>query len=292
MKPSGLLIAITLTFAAISCGEIVPDTEYPEKCGSLISFTGNMIEAGVYSKATDEVKTLSQFNVLCVTGETGISEKTVFNASFSGTTKYTGGQFWPNTDLKYKFYASNAAITAKPAGPVLAATAAVNTKDVVAAVCTEPVYKSVNSLEFKHIFAQVGLCKVLSPKDYTVTGLSVSIVPKVSGVYSLLAGKDKSDGSGWSSTKTGEAVVIASATGSETSNGLYLVPGDYELTVAYTLSRGAYTQQFNKTAKVSLMGGKINDLTVNLPAGNAIDLEFAITISEWTSNPITIDELI
>ena len=245
---------------------------------------GDDLNASVTTKAT-EVTSLSSFNVLCVTGTAGSSEVQKFNVSFSGSTTFSGGQFWPDSDPSYKFYASNLAITAASGGPTVSATTAT---DAVCAFLPSPTYKAEsNSLTFNHIFARIGSCNISAPTGYTVSSLSVTVTPKTGGTYNLYSGNGKTDGTGWSSTSDGSATTIASTTGSTSDNNLYLVPGPYTLSASYTLTKGAYSKSFSKSATVSLVAGKINNISSTLPAGDAKDIVFTISITPWEQNSIT-----
>lgn len=287
------LITIIAALAAVLClpacqkEGAAPEFQAAQEQGhESIVFTamGDGFSADVQTKATSAVTSLSSFNVNCVKGTMGSSETSVFNSAFSGSSSYTGGKYWPATDQGYKFYASNATMTAAATGPTIAAT---NATDIVCAVLASPSYKASNALVFNHIFARVGTCKISAPSGYTVSNLSVKITPKTGGTYSLYAGNGKTDGTGWSSTTNGSATTIASALGSTTDNGLYLVPGSYTLTATYTLTQGDYSESFTKTASVSLTGGKVNNISATLPAGNAAQITFTVSVTAWTDNNIT-----
>lgn len=251
-----------------------------------ISFTADTGQGmlDITTKA-DVVTSLSSFNVNCVTGVAGTSETSVFNSSFSGTTTYTGGKYWPLTDPEYKFYASNATITPSATGPTVSAS---NTTDVLCAVSLTPTYMESNSLTFNHIFARIGKCVVHAPSGYTVSSLTVKLTPKTGGKYNLYKGNGKTNGTGWSSTTAGSVTTIATATESSADNGLFLVPGSYEMTASYKLTKGAYSESFTKKGTVALAAGKINDISCTLPAGNATQISFTVTISPWSTNNVNL----
>lgn len=278
-----------LTFALLACNK--EEANLPAVNDGEIVFTaqGDGIEASVHTRATTEVKSLSSFNVLCVTGTAGSSESSVFNVSFTGPTNYTGGKYWPSTNPSYKFYASNASMTSAAGGPTISAS---NGTDIVCATCLSPTYNESNALTFEHIFARVGSCNISAPTDgCSVSNLTVKITPKTSGTYSLYTGKGKTDGTGWSSTSNGSVVTLASSTGSTTDNQLYLVPGSYTLDIAYTLTQGDFTKSYTKHSTVSLVGGKVNNLTATLPgAGSDLSpITFTVTVNPWGSNAITMN---
>lgn len=249
-----------------------------------IEFTTKADFDASVSTKTSAVTTLATFNVNCVTGTPGTSETSVFNVAFSGSTTYTAGQYWPTSDPGYAFYAANLALTPTAKGPTVVAA---NTSDVVCAVLASPVYKSSNELNFKHIFARLGDVSVAAPSGYSVSSLNISITPKTSGTYNLYSGNGKTDGTGWSATNDGSAVVIASNIGTNSATDTYLVPGSYTLSASYTLTKGVYSESFSKTAPVSIKGGCINAISTTLPAGNASEISFTVSVSPWTNNSIT-----
>lgn len=285
MKKNTFIILAACVAATVSCTKVHKIAEEPDAAKEIVFSAGGGLLANVETKATAAVTSLSSFNVNCITGTAGSSESSVFNVSFSGSSSYTGGQYWPSTDKSYKFYASNATITPGASGPYVNAS---GTQDVVCAVLTAPEYKKSNKLDFQHIFARIGKCKISAPSGYTVSDLSVKITPKISGVYNLFAGNGHTDGTGWTSTSASSPVTIATSLGSETDNGLYIVPGVYKVTASYTLSVGAYSETFSKSSDISVVGGKINNISSSLPSGNATQITFSVNVSEWTDNDIAV----
>lgn len=244
---------------------------------------GEGFSADVQTKAS-AVTSLSSFNVLAITGTAGSAESAVFNSGFSGTATYTGGKYWPATNPSYKFYASNATMAPAASGPTIAAT---NAMDIVCAYLGSPTYKASNTLTFNHIFARLGSCNISAPSGYVVSNLSVKVTPNTGGTYNMYTGNGKTDGTGWSGKTAGSQTTIASALNSSTSNDIYLVPGTYTLTASYTLTAGDYTESFTKSANVSLVAGKVNNISATLPAGNAVGISFTVSVTPWSDNNIS-----
>ena len=239
---------------------------------------GEGLSFDVVSKATS-VTSLTEFNVNCVTGTLGSAETSKFNTAFTKDgVVFKGGQYWPSTNGNYKFYASNVAITPASSGATVAAT---NATDVVCAVLPSPTFGSTNELTFNHIFAQVGKVSLTAP-GYTVSNLSIKITPKTGGTYNLFTGNGKTDGTGWTGVNTGSEVTLKT---DGTSNVLYLVPGQYTLTATFTLTLGAYSETFSKTATVNVVGGKVNDIT-GTADGNAALITFSVNVTPWGTNNI------
>lgn len=281
-------ILYLIPLAALALASCQKESEVRPVNNDEIRFTmDGEFGASVKTKATTPVTSLTTFNVNAVTGTMGSAETSVFNVAFSkdgSTANYVGGKYWPNANPSYKFYAANAAMTPSASGPTVAAA---NTQDVVCAVLASPSYKASNALTFNHIFARVGKCTITAPAGYTVSNLAVKITPNTGGTYNLYKGNGKTDGTGWTGLTAGSPTTIASALDATADNGLYLVPGSYTLTATYTLSAGDYTENFTKTSTVSIVGGKVNNISATLPGGNAQQIVFTVSVADWGVNNIT-----
>lgn len=271
---------VALAVISVSCTKEATTRTQSSAAPDEIEFRmdSGSFEADVETKAS-AVTALTSFNVHCFTGTPGSAETSVFNVGFSGSTSYTGTtrQFWPSTDPGYHFYASNATIT--PAGGGAAITAA-NSTDIVVAKCLSPAYKQSNALTFNHIFARVGDVTVTSPSDGSnVSNLSITFTPKTGGTFLINSGT-------WSSTSNGSAVVLANATGVNASKDTYCVPGAYTLNASYTLTKGAYSKSFTKSANVTFPEGKISAISTTLPNSDASEITFSVTVENWGTNTV------
>ena len=155
------------------------------------------------------------------------------------------------------------------------------------AYIASPLWNQPNELTFEHIFARLGNVTVTPPSGYTATSVNISFTPYISGNYNI---KTKE----WSNKETDSVSplkTIASASGSNSGNDIWLVPGSYILTANYTLQKGsgggAYSESFTKTAEVVLQAGKINSIQTTLPDGNATNISFSVTVTPWSNNNIT-----
>ena len=228
----------------------------------------------------------SGFNVTATTGSAG-SESLVTGFSSvaftKGTTYFESGKWWPSSNPSYHFYGANATITFNAAGSTVAAS---NSTDFVCAYMPSPTYLEPNTLSFEHIFARIGDVTVTAVDGYTITGVSVSVTPKVSGTYNIRTGAGQSDGTGWSSTSNGSATGIANATPGTKSNDVWLVPGTYELTISWTAAKDDYTYTFtNRTINVALQAGKVNSISLGL-TGDANKIQFSVSVADWGANAI------
>lgn len=228
------------------------------------------LDFNVETKAT-AVTSLNTFNVIAENTSTATQVWSISSVTKSGS-NYLTAKYWPITDQKYAFYASNAAMTYSQQGATIAVANA-NT-DIVAAFSAYSAsnYKQAIGLTFNHIFARVGTFTVSAPSGYTVSNVSaVTMSAPVSGTYNVKNGT-------WS---RGSAV---SHTLSNGSNDVYVAPGDVTVTVTYTLTRGEYVKTFTKTATISLVGGKINNITAtpSFAAGEeASEITLSVSLNAW-----------
>lgn len=196
-------------------------------------------------------------------------------------------KWWPNSNSEpYRFYAvypKTYTTTFAAGGPTISAS---NEHDIICAYAANPTYKSVNTLSFDHIFARLTDVTVSAVSPYTISDVSISITPLVSGTYNLYTGAGQTDGTGWSNTSAAaSASVIASATGVN-SNDIYLVPGSYTLTASWTATKDNYTQTFTgKTVDVDLVAGKTNKITASL-TGDGTEIKFSVSVTAWEDNTI------
>lgn len=274
------LLLCTAPLLAISCADRYDCTSAKGNTGEDIRFCGGIVN-GIGSKADIETpEDLTSFHCCCVIGEMGTREATIFNSEFrsAGKGEYKGTDcFWSAKDDGFKFYAASVSITDVPEGAYI--DVADNTEDVVAAVCEHPVYKEVNELEFRHVLAKIGTVTVTAEPKYTLSDVSVTIVPRVSGRYHLYAGHGKNDATGWTDTTEGSPVILT-----EEDNALYLVPGYYTLKLTYTLERSIYKETFTDvlTKEFLLEKGVASDIALALPDANETITGVSVTLKPWT----------
>lgn len=289
MKTKKFVFVMLFASAFLSCSKQAAAVRNGVEPG-LIVFTAEGEGIGLEAKATSAVTSLSSFNVNCITGTPGSSETSVFNSAFTGSTNYTGEKYWPSTDRGYKFYASNVGITPAATGPTVAVT---NDTDVVCAVCSNPTYLSSNTLTFNHIFARLGATTVTVQNGYTLSAFTLKITPKTGGTYNLFTGNGKTDGTGWIPGSAGTEETIATSSGTNAATDIYLVPGKYELTANYTLTKGDYIVKKSSKKSVDISGGKINAISATLGGASAADITFAVSITPWgdpVNRPVEFNE--
>lgn len=238
------------------------------------------------SVVTTESINASGFRASATTGSSGSESSVWTDVSFSVNadgffTAAGDGKWWPaGGDPNYHFYASNVSLTHTAAGATISAS---NETDVVCAYKETPVYKSVNSLNFSHVFGRLADVTVQAEEGYTVTNISVSITPRTGGTYNIRLGDGKTDATGWSSMTTGSATAIANSSVGTKSNDLYLVPGTYSLTLGWRATRGDYVKDYSGVKKdITIAKGKVNNVTATI-GGQAEQVTFEVSLSAWTS---------
>lgn len=232
----------------------------------LITFTADgALETSVETKVS-AVTTLSSFYVSATKGSAGSETSSWNSVSFSGSSSFTGGKYWPSSNPSYHFYAANDALTFAAAGTTVAPD---GSKDVVVAYLASPTYKSSNALTFSHVYARVGTVTI-SPASGSLSNVSATLKNVATGgTYNL-----RTDS--WTAgTKSDKTLTVG-------SNDLYVVPGTYTLTVTYTATLGDYTETFTKSGSVTLQQGKVNSITATAP-NSAAGITFTVSVTAWGS---------
>lgn len=225
------------------------------------------------------VSSMSSFNVLAATGPAG-SQSNYWGSSATATKSgdvYYTGKYWARTNPSITaFYASNAAMTFNAAGPTVTVDSGT---DVVCAYLANPTFNDRNSLAFNHILARIGTVTINTQSGYTISGISATLQGKVtSGTYNIRTGA-------WSGKGAGSNQALAIST-SGSANDIWLVPGTYTFAVTYTLTKGDYTETFNKSCSVTLVAGCTNNITTTAVGGNAGDITISVSIAAWSGSDI------
>lgn len=224
---------------------------------------------------TDDLIT---FHLVGTTGTAG-NESVVSDLNDVTFTRTTDGfrsneKFWPSTNPFYHFYAANTNVTFAADGCTVSP--ANNYLDIVAAYLPNPTYAHDNTLTFNHIFAKMGTVTVNSIYGYTLSNVSFSVKAcKTGGTYNLR-------------TKTWSA-LSGSANVNVSDSGTLVVPGTYQFSVTYTYTRGAYVYSATKSCDVTLVQGKVNNITVTPPVTPATPINFEVSVADWGTNSIIAD---
>lgn len=286
MKRLLIITTAAVCALAVSCKqESVPVNTSSGK--EEIAFTTNDSFSAEVSTKTSIITSL-QSSGFYASATTGTSSETLLwnNANFNYSSgQYKGNRYWPVENNGIHFYASNAEITFSADGCSVNGVSA-KEKDVVCASLASPAWGVANELTFEHIFARVGAVTVTAPDGYNVVNLNISFTPKITGNYNI---KTKS----WSNEAADSSSPIKkiASSASTNDNNLWIIPGTYTLTATYTLEKGTgdgkYSESFSKTASVKLEAGKLNSIQTTLPEGNASEIQFTVSVTEWGNNSIT-----
>lgn len=276
MKTIKILLAAVSAIMMMSCNKDVrmgmPETEKP---GAPISFLVSGLDDG-FSTKTTPLTSLDSFYVMANTGTIG-SETYSWNAvaTRSGDS-YATNKYWPASNPLYHFYASNAPMSFTPAG----ATVAIDcTEDIVCAFNPSPSFNAPATIVFQHILSRVGTVAVTAAAGYTLTVNSVGIKKlRTSGTMNI---RNK----GW--TGTNEIQLQAIQVG---NNDLYIVPGEYDVSVNFSLSKGDFSGTYTSAASVAFPAGKICNLAIDITKDPAVRVDFQVTITPWEamSIPVTL----
>ena len=187
-----------------------------------------------------------------------------------GSGKIATGVYQSLTPTSYNYYVSNAAITFAASGSTISA---VNTTDVAGKVTSKETNPSV---KLDHVFARTGTLTLNTQSGYTLSNVSWKIESSTAGTggtYNIAKNI-------WTS------VTALSSTAITETSDLYLVPGDYTLSVTYTLTMGDWKQTFTKKATVTLVAGKVNNISGTASGGNASEISISVSLTEWGTNNI------
>ncbi len=297
MKTRYIFAAAVAALALVACNKEIPAAEPVAE--EEIVFT-----LGAETRATEV--TTSNLSTLYVTATTGSNSETSAFTSAAFTKSgsiWNGGKYWPSSNPNYHFYIANTALTHTSAGATVSPSNA-NTDIVVDYIAT-PTFKATNTATLEHIFAQVGTVKVKVKEGYTASGIRITLQPKTSGTYNLKTNTWTPGNAGSATYILGSASAglnITTAGGSVSSpdNDLWLVPGAYVLTATYTITKDAFSKTYEKTATVTLVQGKNNNIGPTTSGGveqpnigpdddDVAEIEFSVTVTPWENQHVDVN---
>lgn len=265
-----IIFALAGVVALASCNKELPSASISE-AQEVIFKVENNLDFNIQTKAT-AVTELNTFNVIA---ENSTSSSSVWSTTTTKSgSNYTTGKYWPSTDGKYAFYASNVAMTYASGGATISPSS--NDTDIVVAYSAYNAnnYKKSIALTFDHIYARIGTVSITAPSGYTINVSSVSTSIVKGGTYNVKTGS-------WTSKGTSSSQTLSVG-----SNDIYAVPNTYNVTVKYTLTKGDYSKEFTKTGSVTLVQGKINNITATPSVSSdegASDIIFTVSLTPWGS---------
>lgn len=238
-----------------------------------ISFKVEGLDVDFSTKVT-AVTDLASFNVLATTGTTGSESYAWTTVATKSGDSYITDKYWPNGNLSYHFYASNASLTFAPAG----ATVTVDgSTDVVCAYKSNPALNTQAVLTFNHILTRLGTVTATCPDGYTLTVSSIGIKKlKTTGTCNLRT-------KGW--TGTNEVQMQAVQVG---NNDLYFIPGQYDVSVTFTMVKGDFSGTYTSVGSVTFPAEKLCNLTLNITKDPAVPVSFSVTVLDWEARSIPV----
>lgn len=188
------------------------------------------------------------------------------------------GRYWPFGGAVYDYRVANVRFASDGTlynGSLGTNTEIDNTTDIIVGRATS-VSNSTAVISMNHIFARTANSIVYSGADgYNISGVSFTLAS--SGVGTGIRGTYNID-TGWSA----EGVTPLAETALTAMTDLYLIPGEYQLKATFTASKGGYSQTLTKTATITLVANKINNITAQL-SGNLTDTRFSVSVIPWTT---------
>lgn len=213
------------------------------------------------------------------TSGSGVETKKWLAASATvSDNKISTGKYQTATPTAYNYYVSNRSFNVPDTGN-LTMTVSDNSSDIVVGWLAGST-SSTPSVTLNHIFARTGSLSVSAPSGYTATANSWSIVGKsaingTAGTFNLSTGAFSSTSSTLSSTSING------------DSDLWLIPAVYTVSVNYTLSRAnGYSSTFTQSADVTLVGGKVNNITANITKNPAVGITFTVSVTDWASQNV------
>lgn len=275
-----LYICITaMPFALLSC--MKESGEEPEERREIVLHVDDKADLRVQTRATAVTSVPSTLYWAATTGSSGSESVkwTTASASVSGGNIATG-KYQSVKPTTYNYYVSNGTFTAGTSATTM--TVADNGTDLLSARVSSSL--AAPTISLGHIFARTGSLTLNTQEGYVLSDVSWAIEGK--GNVSGTAGVFNMTSDSWTS-----ATVSLPSTAITSTSDLYLIPGEYTVKVSYTLSKGGageYSEQFTKSASVTLAKGKINNISGTAVGGNASGITLSVEVAAWEPNNISV----
>lgn len=276
-KKLHVLLLLAFGASAISCNKDMTDVDLSGSKEIVLTVKDPLIEAQVTTKTTAITSLPSSLYLAGTTGTTSQTKKWDSVSKTVSSGKISTGYYQTATATSYNYYLSNVAITYASGGNTI--TADGTSLDVVAGVAKASTSTS-PSVTLDHVFARTGTLSATC-SGYTLSNLSYKLKTNgtntgTKGTYNIYTGA-------WSSTTTLSEQTITN------SSDLYLIPGSYTLTISGTRSKGDFSKSFTGSVPVTLVGGKINNISATITGGDqATEIIISTSLTAWgttTLNP-------
>ena len=273
------ILLILTSFAVITaCNKELSSSDFQEPQEIVINIDGTQIEADVTTKTTAVSSVPSKLYFAGTTGSsTSQTSKWTSVEKTVSSNKISTGYYQTATATSYNYYLSNCAMTFSASGCTISADGSTN--DVIAGVAKSST-STTPSVTLDHVFARTGTLSATC-SGYTLSNLSYKLKTNgtntgTKGTYNIYTGA-------WSSTTTLSEQTITN------SSDLYLIPGSYTLTISGTRSKGDFSKSFTGSVPVTLVGGKINNISATITGGDqATEIIISTSLTAWgttTLNP-------
>lgn len=207
-----------------------------------------------------------------------IGETRKWNASSGsvvGSTLPTG-QFVTVPEV-LNYYVSNHSFTVPATGNITMAVD--NSMDVVAGWTASATDSNTPSVTLNHIFARTGTLTLNLPYGYSASGVSWSI--KGNGVLTGTAGTYNLSTGAWiASSASLDYTTITSG------SDLYLLPGDYDVKITFTATRGGFSKTYTQVGTVTMEAGKRNNITASSSSDDSTEIIISLSLTPWDELPL------
>ena len=257
----------------VSCQKAPVECE-PDSKEIVIAVESDVVGTEVSTKTTAIASLPSTLYWGATTGSGSETAKWSSASASVSTSKISTGKYQTASPTTYNYYLSNLSMSVG-ANTTVTATGGTSGTDVICGRASSN--SATPSVTLGHIFARTGSLTINVPSGYTVTSVTWQIVKSgantgTSGTYNLRTGS-------WSSCSG-----LASNTSITGSSDIYVVPGIYTITCSFTLTKGSFTKSYTETANVTLVAGKINNITATTTTDEAVQVSFAVSISAWSDS--------
>lgn len=267
----------------LSCSKEISDKNLPSGSEIVLSLGGLDVNVETAPAGTKATPVTSLASTTLYWGATmggnaeGSASETVKYAtesttSTSGAVLHTG-KYQTATPTAYNWYVSNAAFTTSE-------NTALSVPDNGTDIVVGRLYGNntiTPSVNLDHIFARLCSVTVQAYSGYSLSSISVYVTPKTSGTYNLRS-------LSWTAATESAAASIAGASAGTQANDIWLVPGEYTLTLGWTESIGNFTKTYTSvTRTVTLAQNRTNNIMITL-GGDAQAVTISTSLTPF--NPV------
>lgn len=208
-----------------------------------------------------------------MTQSNGTVKQATVSKSVSSSQLATG-YYQTLSPTTYIHYVANASFSAGGA-----MTVANNGTDIIVGKSSSS--STAPSVVLNHIFARTGTFTCNTQSGYTISNVSWTITS--SGSVTGTAGTYDMASQSWTSRSSALAETAVSS-----GSDLFLLPGQYTIKVTYTLTKGDYVATFTKSGAVTLVAGKINNISCTAVGGSATEIVISCSLTAWGTQSVSL----